>query len=443
LPANVTFPDDVAIEVEDGGELKRGRLERGALRWEDGRVWTKAAASTADASSIKEPTSFKQLLETGAVQLIWNQWVQKTFVQGGVNLVRRQDLPLEAIASAAEAVKLLEEDPGGIAVLSHAWLSPDHPDPFGYRRSDMKAIENHYMVFFDFLSMFQGARDAEQDYLFEFASRGMHFVFSNPNIEVFRFTGVPLESSNVTPYVDRGWCFLETVLASVSCMKLITVPEKGMAPVAGAWVHVANDFESDNEEPTMSLKKGDRGFVVQIDDDGDAEIKFQRFFSQTAWVRAGNFGFLDVEPKVITPMPNRPQEFEAAVRKLHFTFPDADTDLVVELYAKMWPHICEKGATPDVVAEQTTREGGAITIDAEGSKFYAYNWGDAEVQQFQEVLSEMQYLKKIELHQCTASKATLESLVAVIHGRGGQLWLDEHMTAGSLWGNQLSDFFGD
>ena len=76
-------------------------------------------------------------------------WLKTSFLEGGVKLVRRQELPPEASISAEGAVELMKF---GNAVISHGWLAFGHPDPQSKRRSDVKLIAE-MRVFWDFLSL--------------------------------------------------------------------------------------------------------------------------------------------------------------------------------------------------------------------------------------------------------------------------------------------------
>merc|ERR1712203_893602 len=97
-----------------------------------------------------------------------------------------------------------------IAVIPHSWLHPRHPDPDSKRRGDLQEVIEHdggkRMVFFDFLSLFQVPREPDEHNVFSFALRGMHFVYANPGIAVYRLVSIPPQSSSSTPYFQRGWC---------------------------------------------------------------------------------------------------------------------------------------------------------------------------------------------------------------------------------------------
>jgi hypothetical protein len=66
-------------------------------------------------------------------------WLQQSFVEKGEKLVRRQELPEEAVLSVAEALAALAALEAvdrlyAAGVISHAWLAPGHPDPDSKRR---------------------------------------------------------------------------------------------------------------------------------------------------------------------------------------------------------------------------------------------------------------------------------------------------------------------
>ena len=58
---------------------------------------------------------------------------------------------------------------------------------------------------------------------------------------------------------------------------------------AGDRVEVRVPFTTDNKNDNIDLVEGDKGMVMSIDADGDAEISFDRD-GQTHWVYRGKFG---------------------------------------------------------------------------------------------------------------------------------------------------------
>jgi len=161
-----------------------------------------------------KPASFQEMLSSGAVQLVHKVWLERSFVQDGTPLVRRQELPAEARVCPADAAESLKGY-GTVAVLSHAWLAPGHPDPRGVRREELKLPDHVQYIFWDFLSLHQVARSAREELLFQFALRGMHLVYSHPRVRVIRLVHVPANSASPRPYEERGWCCFETAVASL------------------------------------------------------------------------------------------------------------------------------------------------------------------------------------------------------------------------------------
>ena len=74
-------------------------------------------------------------------------WLRKSFVEQGVQLVRRQNLPKEALVAAKDAMDG-EEVKTCTAVISHGWLRPGHPDPGSHRRQDIKCISTSPFIIF-------------------------------------------------------------------------------------------------------------------------------------------------------------------------------------------------------------------------------------------------------------------------------------------------------
>merc|ERR1711971_1057850 len=110
-------------------------------------------------------------------------WLKKSFVKSGKKLVRRQDLPQEALLTATAAVTKMDLQKDGmpqVGVISHGWLRAGHPDPAGDRRSDVEKISMH-AIFWDFLSLHQVQRSAHEERSFGIALASMHNVYGNKN----------------------------------------------------------------------------------------------------------------------------------------------------------------------------------------------------------------------------------------------------------------------
>ena len=182
------------------------------------------------------------VLASGAVALIDAQWVISHAEAGGI-LTHRQALPKEAFLSLADLVAATVERPGvtslPIAALSHMWLSKNHPDPDGANlRRVAKALKtlltdpnvSRLGVFWDFLSLYQHPkpttymRTEEQNTLFKQGLGCLGMLYSHPYTTVLRLTSFPdghkkedqPEGTNVSEYFDRGWCFTENALSSLT-----------------------------------------------------------------------------------------------------------------------------------------------------------------------------------------------------------------------------------
>lgn len=206
-------------------------------------------------------------------------WLQKSFVERGNVLVRRQDLPHQAVLDAAEHKRRRGAELGDlcdiadVAVISHSWLAPGHPDPFGKRRADISVVDKPFL-FWDFLSLHQvdrtGKRQGHEEISFRIALASMHKIYSCPKWCVYRIVTVPPDAENNTPYKERGWCVFETSMA-VAAKALVTVKD---------------------------------GIVVVT------------------------------EP---TPMPMTPSSFALTLKNLHFTSKNADSSVVLSLFGRMVP----------------------------------------------------------------------------------------------------------
>jgi hypothetical protein len=149
-----------------------------------------------------------------------NNWLRISFCENGKALVRRQDLPKEAILAKDEAIN--QADRRTVGVISHGWLAPGHPDPEKVRREDIKQINDWY-VFWDFLSLFQQPRSSDQEESFRIGLASMHVVYGHSKWLVYRLLTVPADSQNATPYLRRGWCFFESGVSIVGCNILLTI----------------------------------------------------------------------------------------------------------------------------------------------------------------------------------------------------------------------------
>lgn len=190
-------------------------------------------------------------------------WLQMSFVDNGVQLVCRQDLPAEAILSAEKAVHQLDEI--GTGVISHGWLAPGHPDPGSHRRKDIGAIDNKLHLFWDFLSLFQMPRSPAEEDSFRIALASMHVVYAHNKWVVYRLMTMPAEALNNLAYQDRGWCFFEEGVGVAGAYSVISIrdgkkamKEKSPLPLP------PSRFAAEIEKRKFTNGKTDANVVFQL-----------------------------------------------------------------------------------------------------------------------------------------------------------------------------------
>jgi len=236
----------------------------------------KEKATTAD--DMHEAASLTELIANGAIQLIKLTWL-KAHLEEGPSLCRRQELPDEALMHPETAVQLVDKEYGCL-VISHAWLSPTHPDADDVRAKDLRRAilhaesDNTETLFFDYLSLYQSPRTDEQTMLFRQALGSMHKVYSSSKWAVYSLISVSGTSPNPRPYFDRGWCVFESMVAQAGAIE---------------WKVIKN----------------------------------------------GQSRYFDMA----TPVLRRPEDFEDLIDTLHFTSKKADPDTVKKLYARIWPEV--------------------------------------------------------------------------------------------------------
>ena len=140
-----------------------------------------------------------------------DDWLCNSFVNQGKLLVRRQDLPKDAILPADDAMNCLDRFQAA-GVISHGWLKQGHPDPDGKRKSDVRAIDNRISLFWDFLSICHFLKRA----ILSRPSLLQHF-----NIPI---TPLPLLSLKINP-IYRYQLTLKIVNLLLSCHGTFT-PEQ-------------------------------------------------------------------------------------------------------------------------------------------------------------------------------------------------------------------------
>ena len=69
--------------------------------------------------------------------------MRKSFVEKGEKLVRRQELPPNALKDFEDAASKADAE-YTVTAVSHAWLQAGHADPNGTRKKDVEQISHGY-----------------------------------------------------------------------------------------------------------------------------------------------------------------------------------------------------------------------------------------------------------------------------------------------------------
>lgn len=156
------------------------------------------------------------------------RWVLANYIilqlKDGQPMPRCQDLPAKAFGQLRGATRVF--------AVTHPWLARWHPDPNGIQIETLRAklgklkkqlmLDQNDVVFFDYLCLPQvgsGGKDdrtAEEKQRFRAALSGdlMGRVYLTARVIVI--DEVPGNAESSTPYLNRGWCFFESMIASMN-----------------------------------------------------------------------------------------------------------------------------------------------------------------------------------------------------------------------------------
>lgn len=167
-------------------------------------------------------TILPALIKSEAASFINFAWLRNLRDEGGT-IKRRQELPQEAFTETTKVLDLLNNYPGGIAVLSYCRLSKTHPDPKGLHLNSTVNNVKCPAIFWDFLSLHQDPRSEAEEALYKKATAAMHLFYSIQGASVFRIVDVPADCDNPIPYDQRGWTTFESAVAGAGKPYVYTI----------------------------------------------------------------------------------------------------------------------------------------------------------------------------------------------------------------------------
>jgi hypothetical protein len=173
----------------------------------------------------QDGTRFGHMLKTGAIAVIKSGYFFKCEEQGEP-FQHRALIPRAWIFTGEEAFALwLEHGYKFLLILSHAWLSPPHPDPEGIHLAQltrvMKEIINYHDIeelgaIIDFCSLWQkGSRDGdirtpEQKQQFVDGLGEFNTGYAHRDVTAVKLTSTP--GCPDRSFDDRGWTLFESIV---------------------------------------------------------------------------------------------------------------------------------------------------------------------------------------------------------------------------------------
>eukprot|EP00927_Polykrikos_kofoidii_P016913 TRINITY_DN17682_c0_g1_i1.p1 TRINITY_DN17682_c0_g1~~TRINITY_DN17682_c0_g1_i1.p1 ORF type:complete len:644 (-),score=132.93 TRINITY_DN17682_c0_g1_i1:160-1929(-) len=137
---------------------------------------------------------------------------------------RCQDLPAKAFGSLETATRVF--------AVTHPWLGRWHPDPKGIHMEVLRAklgkmkkqliLDEDDVVFFDYLCLPQVStsgvddRTSDEKRRFSVALSGDSMGRIYLTARVIVIDEVPKDAESSAQYLDRGWCFFESMIASMN-----------------------------------------------------------------------------------------------------------------------------------------------------------------------------------------------------------------------------------
>lgn len=327
-------------------------------------------------------------IRSGALRLLDATWLVHHSVMAMKvpsykgTISRRQDLPEEAflpVDVVIASTKVSDIDFSKrvrIICLSYMWLDPSHPDPQGWTlgllvRKLKEIIKNDLLnsqtcrwgIFWDFASLHQKPRNAEQEKLFRQGLDALSLLYSHPYTHVYKVTKFPPdypkgyavatlnESQHATnPYDRRGWTFTESCWANLTKSHAMTIDISSEEEQANG---------DNSAKPHDSAECGvhdifeylEASGVGDLSDDNDSTVSqdlYAFFFFRHFLGMRGGYEFLleGLSPKQLVAFVNQyprerlsirqgplhPDAFNNALVSRTFTNQKDDRTLVQQLY---------------------------------------------------------------------------------------------------------------
>lgn len=233
---------ELSPKVEEAFAVEKARAASGQQMGEsEAAVDAEAADKKAEAAAKKavykkftRTGGLEEVLRSGTIVLLSVEWLLRKWREDDREddkfiLLRRQELPDEAIVPSEQAVTLLRN--GEVAALSYRWLESHHPDPsrhhldaLGKYLSDYPSDKLRWTgLMIDFASLPQkdseGLRSPVEQLVFEAALNSMSSFYASPRVAVLQHKAMPTDNKERMPYDRSGWCTFEQAVARLATVQ--------------------------------------------------------------------------------------------------------------------------------------------------------------------------------------------------------------------------------
>lgn len=186
-------------------------------------------------------------LRDKAIRLVKSTWILNYIVSLSLFDFPMLIMPCQALPDVAffSYDELRERGVPSILAISHMWLSPQHPDPFGdtlfliakyfskamstENPKESRSDSDGLPVFWDYASLYQKPRSEEQDTLFRQGLKALGSLYSCKDTRVISIADFPDRTPRIPSlpgYEERGWCFTEMCWANLTAEDFRRPPER-------------------------------------------------------------------------------------------------------------------------------------------------------------------------------------------------------------------------